>query len=46
MEEKRKEEKEMDIDIFLHMGKIEEEEQRSLVCCEIRDSKLCIGAFY
>jgi hypothetical protein len=38
----------MDIDVFLHMGKIEEEEQqqRSHVCCEIRDSKLFIRVFY
>jgi len=41
--EKRREEKERDVNFFT--CEEEEEEMRS-VCCEIRDSRLFIGAFY
>jgi len=34
----------MDIDVFFTYGK-EEEEERSFVCCEIRDFRFFIGHF-
>jgi len=44
--EKRREEKERDVDFFTYGEEEEEEEERRSVCCEIRNSRLFIGAFY